>query len=68
LFVGYNSPDRLVFAGRVGSGFSEKLLASIDAQLQKDRRVTCPFINLPEKHAADGARDYSGDAETLPLG
>src|SRR5262245_26603512 len=24
-------------------------LASIDAQLQKLRRTTCPFINLPEK-------------------
>ena len=29
--------------------FSEKLLASVDAQLQKLKRGTCPFINLPEK-------------------
>ena len=49
ILVGYQSPDGLLFAGRVGSGFSEKLLASIDAQLQKLRRTTCPFINLPEK-------------------
>jgi bifunctional non-homologous end joining protein LigD len=49
LLVGYNSPDGLRFAGRVGTGFSEKLLASIDAQLQKLKRSTCPFINLPEK-------------------
>ena len=49
LLVGYNSPDGLRFAGRVGTGFSEKLLASIDAQLQKLRRATCPFVNLPEK-------------------
>jgi bifunctional non-homologous end joining protein LigD len=49
LLVGYNSPDRLLFAGRVGTGFSEKVLASLDAQLQKFRRTTCPFINLPEK-------------------
>jgi bifunctional non-homologous end joining protein LigD len=49
LLVGYQSPVGLVFAGRVGSGFSEKLLAKIDAQLQKLRRTTCPFINLPEK-------------------
>jgi bifunctional non-homologous end joining protein LigD len=47
LLVGYNSPNGLVFAGRVGTGFSEKLLASIDAQLQKLRRTICPFINLP---------------------
>jgi len=49
LLVGYQDPAGLLFAGRVGSGFSEKLLASIDAQLQKIRRATCPFINLPEK-------------------
>jgi bifunctional non-homologous end joining protein LigD len=49
LLVGYNSPKGLRFAGRVGTGFSEKLLASVDAQLQKLKRPTCPFINLPEK-------------------
>jgi bifunctional non-homologous end joining protein LigD len=49
LLVGYNSPDGLRFVGRVGTGFSEKLLASVDAQLQKLKRSTCPFINLPEK-------------------
>jgi len=49
LLVGYHSPDGFMFAGRVGSGFSEKLLASIDAQLQRLRRSTCSFINLPEK-------------------
>jgi hypothetical protein len=38
-----------MFAGRVGTGFSEKLLASIEGQLQKIRRATCPFINLPER-------------------
>jgi bifunctional non-homologous end joining protein LigD len=49
LLMGYNSPDGLRFAGRVGTGFSEKVLASVDAQLQKLKRSTCPFINLPEK-------------------
>jgi bifunctional non-homologous end joining protein LigD len=49
LLVGYNTPDGLRFAGRVGTGFSEKLLASVDGQLQKIKRSTCPFINLPEK-------------------
>jgi bifunctional non-homologous end joining protein LigD len=49
LLVGYHGPDGLLFAGRVGTGFSEKQLASVDAQLQKLKRPTCPFINLPEK-------------------
>jgi bifunctional non-homologous end joining protein LigD len=52
LLVGYNTPEGLRFAGRVGTGFSEKLLASVDAQLQKLKRSTCPFINLPEKTKA----------------
>jgi bifunctional non-homologous end joining protein LigD len=49
LLVGYNSLEGLRFAGRVGTGFSEKLLASVDAKLQKLKQSTCPFINLPEK-------------------
>jgi bifunctional non-homologous end joining protein LigD len=36
-----------VFAGRVGTGFSEKIPASL--AIAKLRRDTCPFINLPEK-------------------
>jgi bifunctional non-homologous end joining protein LigD len=43
LLVGYKSLNGLVFAGRVGTGFSEKGLATIDAQLQRIRRATCPF-------------------------
>jgi bifunctional non-homologous end joining protein LigD len=39
LLVGYNSSEGLRFAGRVGTGFSEKLLASIDAQLQSKRQT-----------------------------
>jgi bifunctional non-homologous end joining protein LigD len=49
LLVGYNSPDGLVFAGRVGTGFSEKLLASLYNRFQELIQPTCPFINLPEK-------------------
>jgi bifunctional non-homologous end joining protein LigD len=49
LLVGYQSTTGLLFAGRVGTGFSEQVLASIDIQLQKLRRAACPFINLPEK-------------------
>jgi bifunctional non-homologous end joining protein LigD len=49
LLVGYNSPDGLVFAGRVGTGFSDKVLTSLYNKFQKLRQQTCPFINLPEK-------------------
>ena len=49
LLVGYSSPDGLVFAGRVGTGFSDKVLASLYAKFQKLRVSSCPFVNLPEK-------------------
>ena len=38
-----------MFAGRVGVGFSEKLLATLYAKLQKLKQPNCPFVNLPEK-------------------
>src|ERR1700676_669162 len=37
----------LKFAGRVGTGFSEKLLRSLFDDLQKIRVESCPFSNLP---------------------
>jgi len=49
LLVGYYGQDRLLFAGRVGTGFSEKALAVLYDGLQKIRRSTCPFVNLPER-------------------
>jgi bifunctional non-homologous end joining protein LigD len=49
LIVGYQSPKGLLFAGRVGTGFSERVLADLYAGLQKLERATCPFVNLPEK-------------------
>jgi bifunctional non-homologous end joining protein LigD len=49
LLVGYHSPEGLRFAGRVGTGFSDKLLSSLYAKFQKLRQSECPFGNLPEK-------------------
>jgi len=51
LLVGYYGPDGLLFAGRVGTGFSAKALAALYEGLQKIRRTSCPFINLPEKRS-----------------
>jgi bifunctional non-homologous end joining protein LigD len=49
LLVGYQSPEGFMFAGRVGTGFSEKVLANLYGKLQKLKTASCPFINLPEK-------------------
>jgi bifunctional non-homologous end joining protein LigD len=49
LLVGYYGPDGLLFGGRVGTGFSEKALEHLYEGMQKIKRATCPFVNLPEK-------------------
>jgi bifunctional non-homologous end joining protein LigD len=52
LLVGYHGPEGFVFAGRVGTGFSERALEALYDGLQKIRRATCPFVNLPERKPA----------------
>jgi bifunctional non-homologous end joining protein LigD len=49
LLVGYYASEGLRFAGRVGTGFSEKALAALYEGMQKIKLTTCPFVNLPEK-------------------
>jgi bifunctional non-homologous end joining protein LigD len=47
LLVGFYEDNRLKFAGRVGTGFSEKRLHDLYAELNKIRAEDCPFFNLP---------------------
>ncbi len=47
LLVGYYEGKKLKFAGRVGTGFSEKLLSTLFSKLDKIRVEKCPFYNLP---------------------
>ena len=49
LLVGYYGTGGLLFAGRVGTGFSEKTLAALYDGLEKIKRATFPFVNLPER-------------------
>ncbi len=48
LLLAYHTPDRkLVYAGRVGTGFSDKVLNSLRARLEKlERRA--PTVTLPQ--------------------
>jgi bifunctional non-homologous end joining protein LigD len=41
--------DRLVYAGRVGTGWSEKVLVEIEQQLQPLGVADCPFERLPPR-------------------
>jgi bifunctional non-homologous end joining protein LigD len=47
LLVGFYEGKNLKFGGRVGTGFSDKLLRSLYSELQKNRADTCPFSNVP---------------------
>jgi bifunctional non-homologous end joining protein LigD len=49
LVVGYYEGKRLKFAGKVGTGFDERMLKSLHQKFQKLIRRDCPFVNLPEK-------------------
>ncbi|MGA8658704.1 MAG: hypothetical protein WB586_21420 [Chthoniobacterales bacterium] len=49
LLVGYYDSSGLLFAGRLGTGFSERALTELYNGLQKIRRESCPFVNLPER-------------------
>jgi bifunctional non-homologous end joining protein LigD len=48
ILVGYYEGDRLMYASKVGSGFDNKLLASLHQKFQELVRTSCPFANLPE--------------------
>jgi bifunctional non-homologous end joining protein LigD len=47
LLVGYYEGGKLMFAAKVGTGFSAALLQKLHAQFQPLRRKACPFVNLP---------------------
>jgi bifunctional non-homologous end joining protein LigD len=47
LLVGFHEGKQLKFSGRVGTGFSEKLLHSLFSELVKIQVDKCPFFNLP---------------------
>jgi bifunctional non-homologous end joining protein LigD len=47
LLVGVYENGKLKFAGRVGTGFSEKLLKLLSVELNKIAVKACPFYNLP---------------------
>ena len=47
LLVGVYEDKKLKFAGRVGTGFDDKLLRSLSSELEKIRVESCPFFNVP---------------------
>jgi bifunctional non-homologous end joining protein LigD len=57
ILVGYYESDagrtannpRLKFAGKVGTGFTEKSLSALSKKFREEERDDCPFVDLPSK-------------------
>jgi bifunctional non-homologous end joining protein LigD len=48
LLVGYYEKNRLLFAGKVGTGFDGATLKMLEAKFRPLVRAQCPFANVPE--------------------
>jgi bifunctional non-homologous end joining protein LigD len=48
LLIGYYEGARLVFSGKVGTGFTQKLALDLRARLDRLEQKTCPFVPPPE--------------------
>jgi bifunctional non-homologous end joining protein LigD len=69
LLVGCHSPDGLRFAGRVGTGFSEKTLANLYGEVPETATVRLPVCKpAGEIKRQMGPRHHAGNDETLPAG
>jgi bifunctional non-homologous end joining protein LigD len=53
LLVGYYDKNRLLFAGKVGTGFDTKALAALYKKLRAEKRDSCPFADLPSKQGGE---------------
>ncbi|MEJ1974255.1 MAG: hypothetical protein WDM96_17900 [Lacunisphaera sp.] len=47
LLVGYYARGRLLYAGKVGTGFDRRKLAELHARFGSRAWSACPFANLP---------------------
>ena len=49
ILVGHYKNGDLVFAGKVGTGFTTKSLATLHKKFRAEDRGDCPFVDLPSK-------------------
>ena len=55
LHVGYYEKpgsNRLIYAGKVGTGFTDAVLSDLNKRLKKLTRTTSPFVNAPRERGA----------------
>jgi len=59
ILVGYYANKKLVFAGKVGTGFTAELLSMLHKKFQKEARDDCPFVDLPSKQNGQWVQDIT---------
>ena len=59
ILVGYYENKNLVFAGKVGTGFTAKSLSVLHKKFQKEARDDCPFVDLPSKQNGQWVMDIT---------
>ena len=59
ILVGYYEKKKLVFAGKVGTGFTAKSLSMLYKKFQKEARDDCPFVDLPSKQNGQWVQDIT---------
>jgi bifunctional non-homologous end joining protein LigD len=59
ILVGYYENEKLVFAGKVGTGFTVKSLSMLDKKFQRETRDDCPFVDLPSKQNGQWVQDIT---------
>jgi bifunctional non-homologous end joining protein LigD len=59
ILVGYYENKKLVFAGKVGTGFTVKSLSMLYKKFQKETRDDCPFVDLPSKQNGQWVQDIT---------
>ena len=59
ILVGYYQNKKLVFAGKVGTGFTAKSLSILYKKFQKEARNDCPFVDLPSRQNGQWVQDIT---------
>jgi bifunctional non-homologous end joining protein LigD len=50
ILIGYFRRRKLFYAGKVGTGFNQRLLETLHARFLTLKRKACPFVDLPLEH------------------
>jgi bifunctional non-homologous end joining protein LigD len=59
ILVGYYKKTKLLFAGKVGTGFTAKSLSALHKKFRAAERDTCPFADLPSKQNGHWTQEFT---------